>query len=201
MDTTVHAADLFCGAGGTSAGLYAAADDLGLNVNLLAINHWKVAIQSHSYNHKLANHLCESLDNVNPREAVPGGRLNLMVASPECTHHSIARGGKPCSDQSRASAWHVLRWAEALRVDNIIIENVKEFRTWGPLGVNGRPLKSRKGETYAAFMNALVSLGYRVEDNVLNAADYGDATSRERLFIMAKRNRRRIKWRQCSDGG
>ena len=195
MGKQIQAADLFCGAGGTSAGLYAAADDLGLSVNLLAINHWSVAIKSHTYNHKFANHLCESLDNVNPRKVIPNGRLHLMVASPECTHHSIARGGKPCSDQSRASAWHVLRWAEALRVDNIIIENVKEFTTWGPLGANGRPLKSRKGETYTAFLNALASLGYTVEDRVLNAADYGDATARQRLFIMAKKGtRRRIRW-------
>ena len=66
----IKAADLFCGGGGTSAGIYAAGDDLGLSVDLVAINHWSVAIKSHSYNHKLANHLCESLDNVDPRKAI-----------------------------------------------------------------------------------------------------------------------------------
>lgn len=192
--SSIHAADLFCGAGGTSAGLLLAAEELGLSVNLLAINHWPIAIETHSANHKAAVRLCESLDNVNPRKAIPSGRLHLLTASPECTHHSIARGGKPMNDQSRASAWHVLRWAEALRIDNILIENVKEFQGWGPLGANGRPMKSRVGETFHAFLNALRSLGYAVDFRVLNAADYGDPTTRERLFIMARRARKKIHW-------
>lgn len=111
-----------------------------------------------------------------------------------CTHHSIARGGRPVCDQSRASAWHVVRWAEALRPRWILVENVREFRSWGPVGDNGRPLKRHRGETYAAFITALRSLGYTVEDRLLNAADYGEATTRERLFVMARRGRRRIPW-------
>jgi DNA (cytosine-5)-methyltransferase 1 len=190
----IEAADLFCGAGGTSTGLQMACDEMGYTLNLLAVNHWDTAIATHSSNHPDSKHLCESLDNVNPRHAVPGGRLNLLVASPECTHHSIARGGKPINEQSRASAWHVLRWAEAITVDNILIENVREFRNWGPCGVNGRPLQRQKGATYLAFLNALRSLGYSVEDRILNAADYGDPTTRERLFIMARRGRRTINW-------
>lgn len=196
----IDAVDLFCGAGGTSAGLYDAANELGIKVNLLAINHWYVAIKTHGYNHTLANHLCESLDNVNPRNVVPSGRLKLLVASPECTHHSNARGGKPKNEQSRATAWHVLRWAEALRIDNIIIENVTEFLSWGPLGANGKPLKSKKGETYKAFIIALKSLGYKVEDRILNAADYGDATARKRLFIIARRGHKKIKWPKKTHG-
>jgi DNA (cytosine-5)-methyltransferase 1 len=191
---TIFAADLFCGAGGTSTGLLKACDDLGYKLNLLAVNHWDIAIATHSANHPYARHICENLDNVNPRKAVPSGALDILIASPECTHHSNARGGKPCSDQSRASGWHILRWAEALRIDNILIENVKEFQSWGPLGVNGRPLKSRKGETFQAFLNALTSLGYKVDFKVLNAAYYGDPTTRERLFIIARRGRRPIKW-------
>lgn len=194
MGTVIKAVDMFCGAGGTSTGLYAAADDVGLSVDLLAINHWAIAIATHSANHSAARHLCETLDSVDPRKAVPSGHLHLMVASPECTHHSNARGGKPMSDQSRASAWHVLRWAEALRVDNIIIENVREFMSWGPLGVNGRPLKSRSGETFQAFMQALRSLGYEVDCRILNAADYGDPTTRERLFVLARKGRKPIVW-------
>jgi DNA (cytosine-5)-methyltransferase 1 len=190
----IHAADLFCGAGGTSTGLYQAADKLGLGVNLLAVNHWNIAIATHSANHLEAVHKCETLDGVDPRKVVPGGHLRLLVASPECTHHSNARGGKPMSDQSRASAWHVLRWMEALKIDDVLIENVREFRTWGPLGANGRPLKSRKGETYKALLNAMRSLGYTVEDRILNAADYGDPTTRERLFIRARRGRKKIIW-------
>lgn len=190
----VRAADLFCGAGGTSSGLLKACEDLGFKLDLLAINHWDIAIATHTQNHRYARHLCESLDTVDPRKAVPSGKLDILVASPECTHHSNARGGKPCSDQSRASAWHVLRWAEALRIENILIENVKEFQSWGPLGTNGMPLKSKKGATYRAFLIALESLGYKVQAKVLNAAYYGDPTTRERLFVVATRGREAIKW-------
>lgn len=110
-----------------------------------------------------------------------------------CTHHSIARGGKPCSDQSRASAWHVLHWAERLQIQNILIENVREFQKWGPLNSKGQPIKSREGETFNAFLTALNSLGYRVDFKILNAADYGDATTRRRLFIQA-RKAKAISW-------
>jgi DNA (cytosine-5)-methyltransferase 1 len=129
-----------------------------------------------------------------PRELVKGGRLNLLVASPECTHHSNARGGRPMNDQSRASAWHVLRWAEALYIENILIENVKEFRSWGPLGAEGRPIKRLKGELFLQFLESLRALGYRVEEKILNAADYGDPTTRERLFVIARRGGRKIIW-------
>ena len=185
---------MFCGAGGTSTGLAQACEEAGLELNLLAINHWDVAVDTHSKNHTSARHICESMDNVDPRKQVPGGRLNLLVASPECTHHSRARGGKPMSDQSRASAWHIVRWAEALYIENILIENVKEFAEWSPLGSNGRPLKSRKGETFQAFIRALESLNYNVEHRVLNAADYGDPTTRQRLFIMARKRPRKVEW-------
>lgn len=191
---TVTAADLFCGAGGTSTGLARACADLGLGLELMAINHWQVAIETHVLNHPGARHLCESLDNVDPRKMVPEGHLKILVASPECTHHSIARGGKPMSDQSRATAWHILRWAEALYIENIVIENVREFRTWGPLGANGRPMRSKRGELYRNFLSSLRALGYTVEDRILNAADFGDPTTRERLFILAKRGRKPIRW-------
>lgn len=195
----IMAADLFCGAGGTSSGLLDACNDLDLELWLLAINHWEVAIATHSANHRYAKHLCESLDAVDPRKVVPGGKLRLLVASPECTHHSVARGGTPCSDQSRASAWHVLRWAEALHISDILIENVPEWRSWCPLGANGRPMKSKLGETYQAFLNALRSLGYVVEDRVLCAADFGDPTSRHRLFVRARKGNRAIAWPEVTN--
>ena len=200
MPKTVYAADLFCGAGGTSNGIYDACDQLGLNLNLLAINHWPLAVATHQANHPEARHLCETLDSVDPRKVIPGGRLNLLCASPECTHHSNARGGMPMSDQSRASAWHVLRWAEALRIDNIMVENVREFINWGPIGANGRPLKSRKGETFKAWLNALESLGYNFEWNVVNCANYGDATSRQRFFLLAKKGRKKVNWPDPTHG-
>jgi len=99
----ITAADLFCGAGGTSTGLAAACKAMGFDLDLVAVNHWDIAIASHTANHEYARHECASIDAVDPRKAVPGGRLNLLVASPECTHHSNARGGRPMNDQSRSS--------------------------------------------------------------------------------------------------
>jgi len=190
----IFAADLFCGAGGTSSGLYQACNSMGIGVDLVAINHWTVAIETHRENHPEARHICAGLESIDPREAVPSGRLDLLVASPECTHHSIARGGKPVCDQLRASAWHVLRWIELLQVENILIENVREFQKWGPTDLAGKPIKARNGETYRAFLGALRSMNYTVEDRILNAADYGDPTSRKRLFIQARRGPREITW-------
>ena len=197
---TITAADLFCGAGGTSNGLWQACQELGAKLELFAINHWNVAISTHSANHPFATHLCTEIDNVNPRILVPSGRLNLLVASPECTHHSNARGGKPMNEQSRANAWAILRWAEALYIDSIIVENVREFRDWGPLGANGRPLRSKRGETFLAFIMALQSLGYKVEYRILNCADYGDPTTRERLFVMARRGNKKVVWPEPTHG-
>jgi DNA (cytosine-5)-methyltransferase 1 len=182
-----QAADLFCGAGGTTTGLLRAAQGAGVQVDMLAVNHWNLAIESHLANHPDVRHLCESLDGVDPRKVIPGGKLDYLAASPECTNHSIARGGMPCSDQSRASAWHVARWAEAVRPEYIVVENVREFRDWGPLTKKGRPDQRKKGRTFAAFLNAIESLGYRVDHQLLNAADFGDATTRTRLFIQAWR--------------
>ncbi|MHB1865606.1 MAG: DNA cytosine methyltransferase [Candidatus Saccharimonadales bacterium] len=191
----IQAADLFCGAGGTSQGLLMAANDMGAGLELVAVNHSNIAIETHSMNHAYAKHLCTGLDNVDPRQLVPGGHLHILCASPECTHHSKARGGKPMSDQSRASAWHILRFAEALYIDNIICENVGEFLHWGPLSKSGRPLKSKKGQLFEQFINSLKALGYKVEWRLLNCADYGDPTTRERLFILARRGNKKIRGR------
>lgn len=194
MAKVIEAADLFCGAGGTSTGLIQAIQELGMNVRLTAINHWDIAVSTHAANHPHVNHLCETLDMVDPRKLFPRGRLHLLVASPECTHHSIARGGVPCSDQSRATAWHIVRWASSIYIDQILIENVPEIVSWCPLGADGRPLKSKKGQTFIAFVNALQSLGYRCEYRILNTANYGDATSRKRFFMICSRGNKRIDW-------
>ncbi len=192
--TIVRGADLFCGGGGTSTGFARACEEKGVKADLVAVNHWDIAIETHALNHPWARHLCAWLDAIDPKKAVPSGRLNLLVASPECTHFSTARGGRPMHDQSRASAWLILKWLQELYVENVLIENVREFMTWGPLGADRRPLKSRRGETFHAFINAVKSLGYTVDWRVLNAADYGDPTTRERLFIIARRGRRKITW-------
>lgn len=191
-------ADLFCGAGGTSAGAVEAVEAMGYKADLTAINHWPRAIETHTANHPGARHLCTGVDSVNPRDLFGENELDLLWASPECTHHSIARGGKPINDQSRATAWCVVRWAEAVRPPVILIENVPEFQTWGPIGSNGRPLASRKGETFEAWKNALRSLGYKVDHRMLCAADYGDPTTRTRLFVQAVRGRRKIVWPEAT---
>ena len=187
-------ADLFCGAGGTSTGALDAALSLGYAPRLTAVNHWPVAIATHEANHPGSRHVCAAVDSINPRHLFPSGRLDILWASPECTHHSRARGGRPMSDQSRASGHCVTRWAEALRPPVILVENVREFLDWGPLGSDGRPLKRQKGATFRAWVGMLESLGYRVEWRVLCAADYGDPTSRQRLFVQAVLGRRQIVW-------
>jgi len=181
----LQGADLFCGSGGTSTGILKAARQIGRAIDLLAINHWPVAIASHSLNYPNVRHLCESLDNVDPRRQAK--HLHVLAASPECTHHSGARGGKPCSEQSRATAWHVLRWAEGIAIDNILIENVPELVSWGPLDDKGRPIKSKKGRIFDAFINSLRALDYNVEWRVLDTADYGDPQNRKRMIILCRK--------------
>lgn len=196
MKRVLQIADLFCGAGGTSTGAVLAAKARGFEVKLTAVNHWPVAIDTHATNHPEARHLCTAVDDVDPRKLYEPHELDVLWASPECTHHSRARGGKPMHDQSRATAWCVTRWAEAVLPGIIFVENVPEFLDWGPLGTNGRPMMSRKGATFRAWVGVLESLGYKVEWRVLCAADYGAPTTRERLFVQAVRGRRRIIWPQ-----
>lgn len=191
---TIRIADLFCGAGGTSTGAVQAARALGHAVELTAVNHWDRAVATHEANHPEARHLCASVDSLNPRHLYPDGRLDILWASPECTHHSRARGGKPMRDQSRATAWCVTRWSEALRPPCVMVENVPEFEEWGPLDDDGKPIPGRKGETFHSWVNTLRSIGYTVDWRVLCAADYGDPTTRRRLFVQAVRGGRRIVW-------
>jgi DNA (cytosine-5)-methyltransferase 1 len=195
---TLQAADLFCGAGGFTTG----AERAGVHV-ALAINHWRTAVFTHQANHPETKHLCARIDDVDPRhdEAVP--ELDLILASPECTHHSIARGGRPIDDQKRATPWHVCVWAEAKRPKWIVVENVQEFRDWGPIDDRGRPIKARKGEIFAQWIKALESIGYQVDHQLLNAADFGAATKRVRLFIVARRGRSRrdIPWPEPTHAG
>ncbi len=191
-------ADLFCGAGGTSTGAVQAEQALGYRVELTAVNHWERAVATHEANHPEARHLCASVDSLNPRHLYPDGRLDILWASPECTHHSRARGGRPMNDQSRATAWCVTRWADALHPSCIMVENVPEFAEWGPLAEDGKPVEGQKGRTFFAWVETLRSLGYVVDWRILCAADYGDPTTRRRLFVQAVRGDRRIVWPEAT---
>jgi DNA (cytosine-5)-methyltransferase 1 len=186
--------DLFCGAGGTSTGALEAISASGYRPKLTAINHWDRAIETHTVNHPDARHFCMSIDKIRPTDLYKRGELMGLWASPECTHHSVALGGKPINDQRRSTAWNVIHWAEQLLPDFIWVENVPEFVNWGPLDKRNRPLKSKKGEIFHAWVNTLRSIGYKVEWRVLCAADYGDPTTRKRLFILATRGRKKIVW-------
>lgn len=190
--------DLFCGGGGESCGIAAAYGRAGIDIELHAVNHWERAIETHAAHFPEARHYCTGVDALDPLTVVPGGRVDLLWASPECTHHSTARGGRPRSDQSRASAWLILKWLQDLYVRRVIVENVPEFLSWGPLDSRGSAIASRKGATFAAWVQALRSLGYRVDWRVLNAADYGAPTTRRRLFVQAVRGSGRIVWPEPS---
>lgn len=187
-------ADLFCGGGGTSTGMIRAFRRAGVEFQLIGVNHWNVAIETNKKNHPFEKLYCSTVQNVKPREAVPSGRLNFLWASPECTNHSRAKGGRPRDEQSRSTAWDILKWAQELYIDRIYIENVVEFLEWGPIDAKGHPMASKKGETFRAFIAALVSLGYRVDWRTMNAADYGAPTSRTRLIVQAVRGRGNIVW-------
>jgi len=191
---TLKVADLFCGAGGTTTGAMQAIHALGRDVEFVAVNHWPVAIKTHEANHPNVRHYCKDLDTANPCEIVPEGYLDLLLASPECRFHSPAQGGRPLDEQNRASAYHVLRWAERLYIRRIVVENVPRFLKWGPLDRRRRPIKSREGALFEGWVNSLRAMGYRVEWRVLNAADYGTPQTRRRIFIQARRDGRRIVW-------
>jgi DNA (cytosine-5)-methyltransferase 1 len=195
----LRAADLFCGGGGTTTGAQAS----GFVDVVLAVNHWRTAIQTHRQNHPHVRHICARIDDIDPRHDTTIPEIDLLMASPECTHHSIARGGRPIDDQKRATPWHVCVWAEAKRPAWLMIENVREFRDWGPLDADCRPIKSRKGEIYRQWIKSLEAIGYQIDAQVLNAADFGAATKRHRLFIVGrlKHSRKDIPWPEPTHAG
>lgn len=188
-------ADLLCGAGGSSTGAQRALADLGLEMELVCVNHWPTAIETHQRNHPEARHYVQDIATVRPHLLVPEGYLDLLMASPTCTHHSVARGGKPTSDQQRSDPWHIITWLTELRVKRIIIENVWEFCGWGPVDVRtGKQIRSRKGEYFHAWIETLKRLGFEPEWRKLNAADFGDATTRQRFILMARSDGRKVHW-------
>lgn len=196
MNNKINIIDMFCGGGGESTGLISAAHDFGFDINMSAINHWERAIETHAANYPFAEHRIEDVQTINPETLKASVDTDLLWASPACTHHSVARGGKPKNEQMRAPAWDVLRFAEILHPKRIIIENVPEFQNWGPLTPDGKTIVEKKGQTFNMFIRCLQSLNYIVSYRVLCAADYGAPTSRRRLFVQAVRKDcgKRIIW-------
>ena len=191
-------ADLFCGAGGSSTGAKRAIEEAGGTMELVAINHWSIAIATHAANHPTARHMVEDVSLADPETIVPEGRLDLLMASPECRFYSRARGGKPVHDQGRMNPWAVHRWLTSLDVQRVLVENVPEFTDWGPLGQDGRPERARKGQHFQAWFLTFHSLGYHAEWRMLNAADYGDATTRIRFFLQARNDGEPIRWPEAT---
>lgn len=186
--------DNFAGGGGTSTGIEMA---IGRSVDI-AINHDPAAIAMHTANHPDTLHYCEDVWNVNPREAAAGRPVGLAWFSPDCTHHSKARGGKPREKKIRGLAWVAARWAATVRPRVIMLENVEEFQDWGPLDKDGKPIKEKMGWTFELFVKTLRKLGYEVEWRVLRACDYGAPTIRKRLFLIARCDGRSIVWPEPS---
>jgi DNA (cytosine-5)-methyltransferase 1 len=180
----------FAGGGGSCTGIEWA---LGRNVDI-AINHDEKALAMHRANHPQTKHYCESVWDVNPREITEGRPVGLVWLSPDCKHFSKAKGGKPVEKKIRGLAWVTLRWAATVKPRVIMLENVEEFVTWGPLDSEGKPCKKNKGREFKAFVNALNRQGYEVEYKELRACDYGAPTIRKRLFLIARRDGQPIVW-------
>ena len=191
----LNTVDLFCGAGGASTGLELSLSRLKMRHKGLAINHWAVAVDTMKRNHPDIDTKQMGIEEAVPADLVPSGEVDLLWASPSCTHHSRAKGGKPRSNQLRAQPELVLTWLDQLFVRRIIIENVPEFVDWGPLTKDGKTIEKLKGSCFRAWVAAIEARNYAVEWRVVNCADYGDATSRRRFFLKAvRRGCGRIRW-------
>jgi DNA (cytosine-5)-methyltransferase 1 len=187
--------DSFAGGGGASTGIAAALRDPDI-----AINHDPIAIAMHAANHPRTKHYLESVWKVDPVEACAGRPVGLAWFSPDCTHFSKAKNGKPRSKKTRGLAWVVVRWAQAVRPRVIVLENVEEFADWGPLGEDGQPCPMRAGRTFRAFTSKLKRYGYHVEHRLLVAADYGTPTTRKRLFLIARCDGLPVEWPEPTHG-
>jgi DNA (cytosine-5)-methyltransferase 1 len=185
--------DNFAGGGGASTGIERA---IGRSVDI-AINHDPNAIAMHTVNHPTTRHYCEDVFKINPLEATQGQPVALCWFSPDCKHFSKAKGATPVSKKIRGLAWVAVRWAKAVKPRVIILENVEEFKTWGPLLETEKgayPDPDHKGETFEEFKSELEKCGYVVEHRELRACDYGAPTTRKRLFLIARSDGKPIQW-------
>ncbi|QDD62680.1 DNA cytosine methyltransferase (plasmid) [Herbaspirillum seropedicae] len=216
--------DNFAGGGGASKGIEQA---FGRPVDV-AINHDGEALAMHEANHPTTKHYREDVFTVHPGFVTQQQPIGLAWFSPDCKHHSKAKGGKPREKKIRGLAWVCLKWGTFQMPRAIAIENVEEFQDWGPLDEEGSPIKSEKGRTFRAFIDALTTgldrnhpdvpeifealgadfpmdrlyagLGYKVEWRILRACDYGTPTIRKRLFIFARRDGLPIVWPEPTHG-
>ena len=166
----------------------------------IAINHDPEAIKMHKANHPNTKHYCENVWAVDPVEACNGHPVALAWFSPDCKHFSKAKGGKPKDKNIRGLAWVACRWAGLVRPRVIMLENVEEFKTWGPLGRRHHPIKAKQGETFGKFVRQLTDLGYEVQFRELIAADYGAPTMRKRFFMIARCDGKPIIWPEPTHG-
>ena len=197
--------DNFAGGGGASTGIERA---IGRTIDV-AINHDPEAVAMHLANHPGTKHYCQSILAVDPLDATGGAPVALVWFSPDCKHHSKAKGGKPREKNIRDLAWVVVHWAERLLKATpdgsgapqvIMLENVEEFRQWGPLDEDGRPIKERQGEEFDLWCRRLKRLGYKLQYRELRACDYGAPTSRKRLYLIARRDGQPIVWPEPTHG-
>lgn len=182
--------DNFAGGGGASTGIEIA---IGRSVDI-AINHDPAAVAMHRANHPTTEHYTEDVWKVDPVEACAGRPVALAWFSPDCKHHSKAKGGKPVSKKIRGLAWVAVKWAKAVKPRVIMLENVEEFQDWGRLDEKNRPDPRYKGETFRRFVGQLEKLGYHVEYRLLRACDYGAPTIRKRFFLIARCDGQKIVW-------
>lgn len=188
--------DNFAGGGGASTGIELAT---GYSVDI-AINHDPEAIKMHKANHPNTKHYCENVWAVDPVKACNGHPVGLAWFSPDCKHFSKAKGGKPKDKNIRGLAWVALRWAGLVRPRVIMLENVEEFKTWGPLNRRHHPIKAKQGKTFERFVQQIRDLGYEVEFRELIAADYGAPTMRKRFFMVARCDGKPIVWPEPTHG-
>ncbi|AGT07881.1 DNA cytosine methyltransferase [Paracoccus aminophilus] len=188
--------DSFAGGGGASTGIELA---LARSPDV-AINHSEKALALHAANHPETLHLDSNIWDVEPLSVTKGRHVGLLWASPDCKHFSKAKGGAPRDRNIRDLAWVVVKWAEFAKPDVICLENVEEFRSWGPIDNNGQPIKELAGIEFERWSRRLKRAGYRMQWRELRACDYGAPTIRKRFFMVARRDGRPITWPKPTHG-
>lgn len=181
--------DNFAGGGGASTGIELAA---GRPVTI-AINHDPDAILLHKTNHPYTEHYQENVWSVDPRAVCGGRKVGLAWFSPDCKHFSKAKGAALVDRKIRGLAWIVLKWAALVRPRVIMLENVEEFQTWGPVR-KGKPVKKKAGQTFQKWKSQLAALGYQIDHRELVMADYGAPTTRKRFCLIARCDGKPIVW-------